>query len=412
MTVDPVTYRGPVYKMMRYYFEQYRNSGVVLRVFNEGSSRSGKTFDTFDFLFDICAESSKGYSIYVYRATLQDCKEKAVGDFKKKLISRGVYNTDAMTSEKILPEYRVGASVIRFRGLDKMDVKEGNDCDIIYFNEMLDDISRQQFTNITMRCTTMVIGDWNPKYTEHWAFEMEGQPDTVFTKTTYKDNPFCPEGVRRTIESYEPTPENIAAGTADAYRWKVYGLGERAAQEGLVFPNIDWVTTFPDDIEEVYFGVDFGFTNDPTAIIQVGLRGRDLYLWERCYTPIDDIDVLHTVITGIMCETDIAVGDSADKYAKNPEGMIYPLQMRGVNIIKVKKEQGSIDNGIAIMKCFRIHCVNTRNMRAEANGYVWDSVNGIRLNRPVDKNNHLWDAARYAVMTFFRNRVADEYIRI
>ena len=184
-----------------------------------------------------------------------------------------------MRGENILPEYRIKDSVIRFRGLDKMDVKEGHDCDIVYFNEMLDGVSRAQFDNITMRCTRMVIGDWNPKYTEHWAFHMEGAQDTIFTHTTYKDNPFCPAGVRRTIEGYEPTPENIAAGTADEWRWKVYGLGVRAAQEGLIFPDIDWIDEFPEDIERVVLGLDFGFTADPTACVRVGCRAPNhLYL--------------------------------------------------------------------------------------------------------------------------------------
>ena len=404
--LDPQTYRGKVYRVMWYFFEQYRTSGAVLKMFHEGSSRSGKTFDTFDFLYDLCATEDRAYLIYVYRATLQDCKEKALGDFKKKLQLRGVYDADAMSGERILPEYRIRRSLIRFRGLDKMDVKEGHDCDIVYFNELLDGVSKAQYENITMRCTTMVIGDWNPKYTEHWAFDMESQPDTVFTKTTYRDNPFCPPGVRATIEGYEPTPENVAAGTADAYRWKVYGLGERAAQEGLVYPNIDWIDAFPEDLEHTAYGIDFGFTNDPTAIIHVGVRGRNLFLHERFYSPVDDPDLLYQIVAPILGSEGYAIADSADKYAKNPEGMVRSLQMRGLNVIKAKKFQDSITTGISYMKNFRIHCVRTQHMLREANAYVWDAVNGIAINKPVDKNNHLWDAARYVVTTVFRNQFA------
>lgn len=402
---DVLEYRGKVYKIMMYFFSKYRNSGVVLRVFNEGSSRSGKTFDTFDFLYDICAAGDRAYSIYVYRETLCDCKEKALGDFKKKLQLRGVYNPDAMTGEKILPEYKIGGSVIRFRGLDKTDVKEGHDCDIIYFNEMLDGMSKAQYENITMRCTLMVIGDWNPKYKEHWVFNMEGRPDTIFTRTTYKDNPFCPAGVRTTIESYEPTPKNIAAGTADEYRWKVYGLGQRAAQEGLIFPNIDWIDEFPDDLEYTAFGMDFGFTDDPTAIVRVGARGHDLYIHERFYAPVDDPDVLYKIVEPIVGKRYV-FADSSDKYARNPIGMVQSLQARGINIYKVKKRPDSIVDGIAYMKNFRMRCVRTRNMLNEANSYVWETINGMKTGRPVDKNNHLWDAARYAVLAVFKKNIS------
>ena len=113
--LDPRTYRGKVYRVMWYFYEQYRTSGAVLKMFHEGSSRSGKTFDTFDFLYDLCATEYRAYLIYVYRATLQDCKEKALGDFKKKLQLRGVYDASAMSGERILPEYRIGRSLIRFR---------------------------------------------------------------------------------------------------------------------------------------------------------------------------------------------------------------------------------------------------------------------------------------------------------
>lgn len=401
-----MTYRGKTYKVKAYFWQLYANSGRVLRVFDEGSSRSGKTFDTIDFLFDICQAAEKPLKVYIYRATLQDCKEITLSDFKKKLQLRGVYDPDSMTGERILPEYKIDESVIRFRGLDKMDVKEGHDCDVIYFNELLDGVSRAQFDNITMRCTRMIIGDWNPKYTEHWAFELEGQPDTIFTHTTYKDNPYCPPSVAATIEGYEPTPGNIAAGTADEYRWKVYGLGQRAAQEGLVFPNIDWVDDFPEDLEHTAYGIDFGFTNDPTAIVHVGVRGRDLYIHERFYAPVDDPELLHQVVAPIIGNS-YAICDSADKYAKNPEGMVRALQLRGLNVIKAKKTADSITTGIGYIKAFRIHCVNTRNMRTEANSYVWDTINGIAINRPVDKFNHLWDAARYVVMTVFRNNIIE-----
>lgn len=401
MLPDPITYRGKTYKVKMYFYRLYEGSGCVLRIFDEGSSRSGKTFDTADFLYDICGTSPVPLKIYAYRATLQDCKEKTLDDFRKKLQLRGVYDPNCMRGENILPEYRIRDSVIRFRGLDKMDIKEGHDCDIVYFNEMLDGVSKAQFDNITMRCTRMVIGDWNPKYTEHWAFGMEGQPDTVFTHTTYKDNLFCPEGVRRTIESYEPIPENIDAGTADEWRWKVYGLGVRAAQEGLVFPNIDWIDEFPADVERVALGLDFGFVSDPTAMVRVGFKApNDLYIEELVYMPIEDPERMYAA-TSVFFSTAInrCYADCADRYAKSPEGMITQLRRRGLPVIPVKKYSGSVVDGITYMKDCRIHCVRTKNMHTEANSYVWDEVNGIPINYPKDKYNHLWDAARYVVLS-------------
>ena len=144
---DIRTYRGKVYRYLMYRYMQYRERDAVLKIFNEGSSRSGKTYDAFDFLYDICTLALSPLNIFVYRNTLQACKEITLADFRKKLTLRGVYDPDAMRSENQHPDYYINNSVIHFRGLDRMDSREGYDCDIIYINEMLDDISKQQYKN-------------------------------------------------------------------------------------------------------------------------------------------------------------------------------------------------------------------------------------------------------------------------
>lgn len=404
----------PAYQPNRCYFDMMTNykehhtPDNCLVFCNEGGSRSGKTFDAFDFIIDFCQISLRPLMIYVFRDTLVNCKDFTLTDFKEKARLRGIYDDNAMTGEGQRPEYHIKDSVIRFRGLDKMGEKEGFPSDIVFINEVLSGVSKEQYLSVTMRCKLCVILDWNPRYTEHWAFELEGQPNVFFTHTTFRDNLHAPQSVINRILAYEPTPENIAAGTADEYRWKVYGLGERAAQEGLVFPNIDWIDEFPEDLEHVAFGLDFGFTNDPTAFVMVGARGRDLFIKELFYAPVDDPDVLYEVLAPYISNEKYAVADSADKYAKNPDGMVRSLRLRGLNVIKARKGPDSITTGISYMKNFRIHCVKTRNMRTEANSYVWDSVNGIPINKPIDKFNHLWDAARYVVTAVFRRNIASE----
>lgn len=393
------------FDMMSNYKKHHRPDNCLVFC-NEGGSRSGKTFDAFDFIADFCLISKRPLMIYVFRDTLVNCKDFTLVDFKEKMKFRGLYDDEQMLGEGQRPEYRLKDSVIRFRGLDKMGEKEGFPSDIVFINEVLSGVTKEQYLSVVMRCKLCVILDWNPRYTDYWVFDLEGQPNVFFTHTTFRDNLHAPQSVINSILAYEPTPENIAAGTADEYRWKVYGLGVRAAQEGLVYPNIDWIDEFPDDLEHTAYGIDFGFTNDPTAVIHVGIRGQDLYLHERFYAPVDDPDMLYSIVKPILGANGYAIADSADKYAKNPEGMVKSLQMRGLSVIKAKKFQDSITIGISYMKNFRIHCVRTKNMQIEANSYVWDFVNGFLINRPKDKYNHLWDAARYVVMTIFRNQIA------
>lgn len=319
-----------------------------------------------------------------------------------KLQLRGLYDPSSATGENIRPEYSLNGSRIMFRGLDKMDKHEGFPSDIIFINEVLSGVSELQFENVTMRCRMMVIADWNPKYTEHWIFRREGRPNTFFTHSTFRDNPHCPSAVRDKILSYEPTPGNIEAGTADEYRWKVYGLGMRAAEEGLVYPNITWIDKFPQDIKHTVLGMDFGFTNDPTVLARTGVKDNGIYFEELFRAPVIDAGQLHECISGLFHPNEYCYADSADKYATNASGQIEALQLKGLPVIATKKYSGSIVDGISIIKNFKIYIVRNRATEIEANAYVWDSVNGIPINKPVDKFNHFWDAVRYPAISEWR----------
>ena len=187
----------------------------------------------------------------------------------------------------------------------------------------------------------------------------------------------------------------------------MYGLGVRAAQEGLIFPDIDWIDEFPEDIERVVLGLDFGFTADPTACVRVGFRiPNHLYLQELIYQPIADASKLYAALSPHFTNgVSRCYADSADKYAKSPESMITAMRIKGLTVIPVRKYPGSVMDGITVMKGCKIHCVRSRNMQIEANSYVWETVNGIAINYPHDKFNHLWDASIYAVQSEFKNLI-------
>lgn len=389
------------FEMMSLYKEHHRPNNC-LTFCNEGGSRSGKTYDAFDMIIDFCLLATSSLIVYVFRDTLVNCKDFTLTDFKDKMRLRGLYDSASMTGESQRPEYKLKDSIIRFRGLDKMDEKEGFPSDIVFINEALSGVSKEQYESVVMRCRLFNILDWNPRFTRHWAFDLEGLPNVFFTHTTFRDNVHAPQSVVNRILSYEPTPDNIAAGTADPYRWNVYGLGVRAAQEGLIFPNIDWIDEFPDDLEHVILGMDFGFTNDPTAILRGGMRGKDLYIEELFYTPVADPEILYELTAPIINQYPYCYCDTIDKYAKNPDGMVEYLASKGLPVVKAKKYPGCVENRINYLKSCRIHAVRTKNMEIEANSYVWATYNGLPLNTPADAFNHLWDCAGYMMDSEFR----------
>jgi phage terminase large subunit len=166
--------------------------------------------------------------------------------------------------------------------------------------------------------------------------------------------------------------------------------------EGLVFPNVTWLDRFPDNIEIVTYGLDFGYTQDPTALVQVGRDGMSIYLRKLLYTPIDNANDLSATIKQLIPEEAHIWADSADP------GMIADLRVRGIKCLPVKKYSGSVQYGIDLLKRFKIHIVRDNDARKEQENYRWRYIGGVPLNQPEDKFNHFWDAARYAAMSEFR----------
>ena len=247
-----------------------------------------------------------------------------------------------------------------------------------------------------MRTEDMTIMDWNPKVSDHWVFNLEKRDDCKFLHATFHDNALIPPSILKDILSYNPNvSENVRQNKADDYLWKVYGLGLRASPKGLIFQNVTWIDTFPTDIEEIIYGMDFGYTNSPTAIVKVGRNGKNLYIQKLFYTPTDNAADLAAAIKVLDIKGSIWA-DSADP------GLITDLNNKGLNVYAVRKFADSIRYGIDLIKQHHIHLVRDPDLRREQENYHWREIGGISLNEPIDDFNHIWDGCRYAVLMNFR----------
>lgn len=365
--------------------------GAVL----EGSSRSGKTWSGIDFMIDLDKRSPKS-EIIIVRETYNSFKTTLYSDFNRRLPwwdipspFEGIKELGAFW----LPH----GSKVNLMGADNPAKFHGATSDYFFINEALD-VPQSIFDQLEQRCRRFWWLDFNPKVTDHWIYERVcPRPDVGTFRSTFNDNPHITEAERNKILSYDPgNPANIEAGTADDYMWKVYGLGMRAAPEGLIFDNITWLDTFPDDIELITYGLDFGYTQDPTAVCKVGRNGMNLYLQRLLYTPIDNANDLTATLKQIIPSGRHIWADSSDP------GMISDLRIRGITCLAVAKFPGSIKYGIDLLKRFKLHIIRDRDFQREAENYKWREINGIKLNEPIDKFNHLWDAARYATMSEYR----------
>lgn len=397
----------------------------------EGSSRSGKTWAGVDIIIWLCLYfEPNGCTINIYRETYNEFKTTLYDDFKRRLDDYGLPNKFKDNDE--IKSFKIGKSKIFFIG----DGKHGGGCDYAFFNEVMF-IKKTVFDQVKMRCRKFWWADYNPSFTEHWFFDnVLTRPDVVFLRTTFLDNKHISPQERNEIIITEPWkpgsyivkdsvvmcynkltgkvepisstnqppphPENIANGTADESYWRIYGLGLRGAMKGLIFPYVEWIDKFPEDKAPIYPN-DFGFTTDPNTLIKYGEDEHNIWIEPLCYEPIETPEVLASFFDkiGIDREKDIIPCDSSDKYTGENKGtveMVKGLKKEGfVNAYKISKTK-SVMYWLGSMKKKKVHIVKNhlyKEALKEQQNYKMKEVGGISINQPLDKFNHIWDAARY-----------------
>lgn len=407
----------------------------------EGSSRSGKTFAAIDFIIYLCIHlhKDKGCTIIILRETYAEFKDSLYEDFKRRLDYYGLDNPFHRAKE--VKSFKIGKSNIKFMGCDNIGRAHGAGSDYLFCNEMMS-IDQGVFDQLEQRCRIMVFGDYNPSFTHHWVFDsILKRSDVAFLRTTYKDNPFVSTKEKKKIESYEPydpssyevTPEgqllyngreiddnnqppphptNVKEGTADTFMWKCYGLGLRGAMQGVIFPYITWLDKSEAPTGLAFTkGLDFGFTTDPSALVDYARKGKNIYIRPLWYAPTETSEQMSNVLK--FCKTSkkqIITCDSSDKHTSEKKGtvqMVRELFNKGWNVHKVTKNKG-VMFWLTDMKRFKIHIITDRStdhgermyqaMKTEAENYVMQEVHGIPINQPEDSFNHFWDAIRYAHM--------------
>lgn len=368
-------------------------SGALL----EGGSRSAKTWSGLDFMVWITSAVEERATINLIKETYNSFKTTLYDDFNRRLPDYGLRSPFASRQEVSM--FRLFGNKIALLGADNESVHQGVGSDYFWGNELLD-VSKNVFDQAEMRCRKFWWGDYNPKATDHYVYDkIYPRSDVAYLKTTYKDNPHISASEKRKIDSYEPTQYNIQQGTADDYMWNVYGLGLRSAPEGLIFQNVNWVKEFPANIEHVYYGLDFGYTNSPSALVKIGVSGNQLYAKILFYKPTPSVNELEPAIREFCPTEDIWADPSGESGGK---GMISGLRNLGYRVHATNTFPGSIKYGISVLKQFKINLIDCPEWRKEQGAYRFREINGIKLDEPIDDHNHAWDATRMPAMVNLR----------
>lgn len=361
-------------------------SGGKYRVIaNRGGTRSGKTYSMAGLLVAFASSCEK--SVDIVSESLPHLKRGAMQD-----VSDVLAEMDRLEYVENKTDHVYGfpsGGTIRFFSADDWGKVKGSRRDVLFINEA-NRLPYETYRQLAVRTTDTIFIDWNPD-SEFW-FEQKGisaRPDTCEIVSTYLDNPFLSPAQVAEIESNK----------GDAEWWKVYGLGQVGRPVGVVFDNWRQVDSIPADAQLVARGLDFGFTNDPTAIVSVYKSGGELY--------VDELEYLHGLTNPQIAELlrgldGWTVADSAEQKS------IAEIYNCGVRRIEAaKKGPDSVRNGIDVLRRYRIN-VTTRslNLIRELRNYKYkvDTMTGERLNEPVDKFNHAIDALRYVALNKLSER--------
>ena len=349
-----------------------------------GGTRSGKTYALLQWCI-VQALSGKE-TITIVRKTLPSAKRTVMKDFKDVMLGLGIWNeNDWNTSDRIYNFYT--ESVIQFISTDDSEKLRGLKSSILWLEEA-NEIDEDSHFQLSIRTTGPIILSYNPTISPyHWIRLMQ---DCTRYFTTYKNNPYLEKTVVKAIEELQKTNPKA---------WLVYGLGEYVSNEKAIF-QFNVVDFLPDEALFVAFGLDFGYSSDPTALVSVWKMDNELYIMEHCYEKglvTSDIDAM---LRSVVKDREGIWADSAEPR------LIDELYRLGWNIRPVIKGKDSINFGIQVMQNYKINIPKScQNLTNEFYSYEWSSDRfGKQLDKPVDFNNHLIDAARYAAMMRLSNK--------
>ena len=371
-------------------FYQTLNSKKRIKV-HQGGTRSGKTYAIVQYLIYKITTAKEPLTISIVRKTLPALRRSVMRDFINIADKLGIYYLgEHNKSENI---FKYNGHTIEFLSTDEPQKIRGAKRNICFINEG-NELHYEDFRQLSMRTTDEIIIDFNPSDPVHWLYEeIIDRDDCDLFITTYKDNKFLPSELVREIERIRER---------DPDYWLVYGEGQRAVfSDRQIFKGWQYIPLkdFP-EFDDTTIGIDFGFSNDECAIVEIAKVKDKIYINELCYRKGMTNRDIAEFLKSIGKNNVLAFCDSAEPKS------IEELRQMDIWAKGATKGAGSINAGISLLKEFQIIVSDeSKNIKREQQTYFWDQLKDETIiNKPVPKNDHMMDAIRYAVYSQYRNR--------
>lgn len=373
-----------------------------------GGASSGKSHGVFQkIVLKALKKWDKPRKILILRKVGSAVRDSVFADVQAALSYFGVLNLCKVNMSAFRIKLPNGAELI-FKGMDDPEkIKSIKGISDVVMEEA-SEFTLDDYTQLTLRLRDkahkqkQIYLMFNPVSKANWvynAFFVKNPKNTVVYQTTYKDNRFLDDLTKENIEEL--------ANRNEAY-YKIYALGEFATLDKLVFPKYEKRLLNKDELKQLpsFFGLDFGFTNDPTAFMHVKIdrENKRLYILEEYVKKGLLNNQIAEAITSLGYSKEVVMADSAEQKS------IAELQTLGLRrAIPVDKGKGSVLQGIQFLQQFDIivdeRCVKTIE---ELENYTWqkDKHTNEYINKPCDSYNHCIDAIRYALqnLIFVKDR--------
>lgn len=347
----------------------------------QGGTRSGKTYNILLWIiFKYCYQNTKK-TITICRKTFPAVRGTVMRDFLEILKTNKIYNEG--DHSKSGNEYYINNNLIEFISLDQPQKIRGRKRDLLFVNEA-NEINFEDWQQLIFRTNDNIIIDYNPSDEFHWIYDkVLTRNDVTFHQTTYLDNPFLSTEIITEIERLKNTDENY---------WRVYGLGERGQSRSLIF-DFKTIKQIPPNAKLVSRGLDFGFSNDPTSMVETYILDQDMFVNELIYrTGMTNQDIGNEFKRLGLDRRDEVFCDSAEPKS------IEEIHRMGFNAKPTYK--GAINIGIDMIRRYNLHVTEKSiNTIKELRNYKYiEDKNGQLTNKPIDAFNHSLDALRYSVV--------------
>ena len=364
-------------------------------VVNQGGTRSSKTYSLAQLII-LKALQEQGKVYTICRKTLPALKGTAYKDFFNILEEHNLYNPDKHNKSELT--YKLNNNEIEFISVDMPQKIRGRKRNVLWLNEA-NEFSFEDWIQLTLRTTENIYLDFNPSDPYSWIYDnVMNREDCTFIKSTYLDNPFLPEETIKEIERLRDLDSNY---------WKIYGLGDMAQPTETIFRQFEICNNIPTEAQLTAIGMDFGYSNDPTAIVEVFKLNDDLYINELIYSKgLTNQDIAEKLRELNITRQIEIIADSAEPKS------IEELYRQGFNIKGAKKGADSINMGIDVLRRFKLHITkNSTNALNEFKYYKWlTDKNGHIINKPAtNQQDHILDACRYVALNKLMTNHSGKY---